>query len=171
MELDFPGGVDARIFMLEAIRETPETSVNYAFSGPLIDMATLVASRARIYDPIFSIESEEGEHILQAFLKLRPARRGLWRRFAARRTEPSPGQRPATGRLRRLHARPRGAELLFLQFRAPIKFQHGAERHGALRNRRESTDISVRRGHEVLQTPAPGRRPASDDPAADQQPG
>jgi phosphopantetheine adenylyltransferase len=70
VELDFPGGVDARIFMLEAIRETPETSVNYAFSGPLIDMATLVASRARIYDPIFSIESEEGEHILQAFLKL-----------------------------------------------------------------------------------------------------
>jgi phosphopantetheine adenylyltransferase len=33
-------------------------------------MATLVASRARTYDPIFSIESEEGEHILQAFLKL-----------------------------------------------------------------------------------------------------
>ena len=70
VELDFPGGVDVRIFMLEAIREAPETSVNYAFSGPLIDMATLVASRARIYDPIFSIESEEGEHILQAFLKL-----------------------------------------------------------------------------------------------------
>jgi phosphopantetheine adenylyltransferase len=70
VELDLSGGVDARIFMLEAIREAPETSVNYAFSGPLIDMATLVASRARIYDPIFSIESEEGEHILQAFLKL-----------------------------------------------------------------------------------------------------
>lgn len=70
VELDFPGGVDVRIFMLEAIREAPETSVNYAFSGPLIGMATLVASRARIYDSIFSIESEEGEHILQAFLKL-----------------------------------------------------------------------------------------------------
>jgi len=70
VELDFPGGVDVRIFMLEAIREAPETSVDYTFSGPLIDMATLVASRARIYDPIFSIESEEGEHILQAFLKL-----------------------------------------------------------------------------------------------------
>jgi phosphopantetheine adenylyltransferase len=70
VELDLPGGVDARIFMLEAIRETLETSVNDVFSGPLIDMATLVASRARIYDPIFSIESEEGEHILQTFLKL-----------------------------------------------------------------------------------------------------
>jgi phosphopantetheine adenylyltransferase len=70
VELDFPGGVDVRIFMLEAIREAPETSVHYAFSGPLVDMATLVASRARIYDPIFSVESEEGETILQAFLKL-----------------------------------------------------------------------------------------------------
>jgi hypothetical protein len=70
VELDLPGGVDARIFMLEAIREAPETSVHYAFSGPLVDMATLVASRARIYDPIFSVESEEGETILQAFLKL-----------------------------------------------------------------------------------------------------
>jgi phosphopantetheine adenylyltransferase len=70
VDLDFPGGVDARIFMLEAIRETPETSVNYAFTGPLIDMATLVASRPRIYNPIFSIESEEGEQILQALLKL-----------------------------------------------------------------------------------------------------
>jgi phosphopantetheine adenylyltransferase len=71
VELDFPGGVDARIFMLEAVREdrSKGTAVNYAYSGPLLNLSTLVSAR-RAYDPVFSVESEQGEHVLQAFLKL-----------------------------------------------------------------------------------------------------
>lgn len=67
VELDFPGGVDARIFMIEAVQEGPP--VNGAYSGPLLDLSTLVSAR-RPYDPVFSVESEQGEHVLQAFLKL-----------------------------------------------------------------------------------------------------
>lgn len=66
VELDFPGGVDARIFMLEAVRG--DTSVTDAYSGPLLNIRTLVSAR-RPYDPVFSVESEQGEHVLQAFLK------------------------------------------------------------------------------------------------------
>ena len=71
VELDFPGGVDARIFMLEAVRDDPTggTLANYAYSGPLLNLSTFVSAR-RAYDPVFSVESEQGEHILQAFLKL-----------------------------------------------------------------------------------------------------
>ena len=72
VELDFPGGVDVRIFMLEAVREDVAVQVdptNDTYSGPLLSLSTLVSAR-RPYDPVFSVESEQGEHILQAFLKL-----------------------------------------------------------------------------------------------------
>ena len=74
IELDFPGGVDARIFMLEAVRKDPQegTSGDYAHSGPLLNISTLVTAKRR-YDPVFSVESEQGEQILQAFLKLHAA--------------------------------------------------------------------------------------------------
>src|SRR2546423_7858790 len=71
VELDIPAGVDARIFMLEAVRnESTQTGpVDQAYCGPLLNLQTLVSAR-RAYDPVFSVESEQGEHILQAFLRL-----------------------------------------------------------------------------------------------------
>jgi phosphopantetheine adenylyltransferase len=71
VELDIPGGLDARVFMLEAIREGQSSSqpASDAYSGPLVKVSTLVTARRR-YDPVFSVESEQGEHILQSFLKL-----------------------------------------------------------------------------------------------------
>lgn len=67
VELDLPGGVDARAFMLEPIRDG--ASVSDAYSGPLVSLSTLVSAR-RAYDPVFSVESEQGEHVLQTFLQL-----------------------------------------------------------------------------------------------------
>jgi phosphopantetheine adenylyltransferase len=74
VELDIPGGLDARVFMLEAIREGQSSSqpANDAYSGPLVNASTLVAAKRR-YDPVFSVESEQGEHVLQNFLKLHNA--------------------------------------------------------------------------------------------------
>lgn len=69
VELDLPGGVDVRILMLEAPQNKAKTPVNYTYSGPLIDLSTLVSAR-RGYEPVFSVESEQGEHVLQTFLSL-----------------------------------------------------------------------------------------------------
>ena len=73
IDLDFPGGVDARIFLTEEVPNRPsshvsmESLVNRNTSGPLIDFPTLISS-GRHYVTIFAVESEEGEEVLRTFL-------------------------------------------------------------------------------------------------------
>jgi phosphopantetheine adenylyltransferase len=69
VKIDVPGGVDARIFMFEDQIGHPadRPQVAHSFSGPIIDLSIL-ASSGRHYDDIFSVESEDGERVLKAFL-------------------------------------------------------------------------------------------------------
>lgn len=69
--LDVPGGVDARIFMFEDQSGHPadRPQVAHSYSGPIIDLSILVSS-GRVYDPVFSVESSDGESVLRAFLNL-----------------------------------------------------------------------------------------------------
>ena len=71
VEMDVPGGIDTRIFMFEDQGGHPEdrAPVNHSFSGPVIDL-TILVSAGRAYDPVFSVESEEGEGVLKEFLRL-----------------------------------------------------------------------------------------------------
>jgi phosphopantetheine adenylyltransferase len=71
VKLDVPGGVDARVFMFEDQSGHPadRAQVAHSFSGPIIDLSILVSS-GRVYDPVFSVESEDGEKVLRAFLDL-----------------------------------------------------------------------------------------------------
>src|ERR1700722_11031870 len=73
--LDVPGGVDARIFMFEDQSGHPadRPQVAHSYSGPIIDLSILVSS-GRVYDPVFSVESRDGESVLKAFLDLHSAR-------------------------------------------------------------------------------------------------
>ena len=73
--LDVPGGVDARIFMFEDQSGHPadRPQVAHSYSGPIIDLSILVSS-GRVYDPVFSVESSDGESVLKAFLDLYSAR-------------------------------------------------------------------------------------------------
>jgi len=73
--LDVPGGVDARIFMFEdqSGHPTDRPQVAHSYSGPIIDLSILVSS-GRVYDPVFSVESSDGESVLRAFLDLYSAR-------------------------------------------------------------------------------------------------
>ena len=72
IELDFPGGVDARVFILEERSEDGdgEPGINLSVSGPIIDIPTL-ASSERPYDLVLSVESEEGEGVVREYLRLR----------------------------------------------------------------------------------------------------
>jgi phosphopantetheine adenylyltransferase len=74
--LDVPGGVDARVFMFEDQSGHPadRPQVAHSYSGPIIDLSILVSS-GRAYDPVFSVESGDGESVLKAFLDLHSARK------------------------------------------------------------------------------------------------
>jgi phosphopantetheine adenylyltransferase len=74
--LDVPGGVDARIFMFEDQSGHPadRPQVAHSYSGPIIDLSILVSS-GRVYDPVFSVDSGDGESVLTAFLDLHSARK------------------------------------------------------------------------------------------------
>lgn len=69
IKLDAAGGIDARVFMFEDQIGHPadRPQVAHSFSGPIIDLSIL-ASSGRHYDHIFSVESEDGENVLRAFL-------------------------------------------------------------------------------------------------------
>lgn len=75
VKLDVPGGIDARVFLFEDQSGHPadRPQVAHSYSGPIIDLSILVSS-GRVYDPIFSVESEDGEAVLQAFLDLHRVR-------------------------------------------------------------------------------------------------
>ena len=69
VDLDFPGGLDVRAFMVDH----PDNYVggsqqSRAFSGPLIDLSTLILS-GRVYGNLFAVESEEGERAKQTYMK------------------------------------------------------------------------------------------------------
>ena len=75
VDLDFPGGVDARIFFIveSAVAGSPgeaeRTIGSHSLTGPLLDLPTLTSS-GREYSVIFAIESEAGESVLQNFIEL-----------------------------------------------------------------------------------------------------
>lgn len=71
IELDFPGGVDARVFFLDA-RSTdvsPDVVGKQQFSGPIIDLQTFVDAK-RPYQVIYCAECEAGEGVLKELLEL-----------------------------------------------------------------------------------------------------
>jgi phosphopantetheine adenylyltransferase len=69
VQLDAAGGVDARVFMFEDQSGHPADlpQVAHSYSGPIIDLSIL-ASSDRHYHRIFSVESEDGEGVLRAYL-------------------------------------------------------------------------------------------------------
>ncbi|KIX07548.1 uncharacterized protein Z518_02201 [Rhinocladiella mackenziei CBS 650.93] len=69
VELDFPSGLDVRIFMLEArLGELPETMVGkQILSGPIVDLQTFVLS-SRPYETLYSVEGETGEASLKSLV-------------------------------------------------------------------------------------------------------
>lgn len=70
IELDFPGGVDARILLLEPRGDGKLGDVlgKQSLSGPLIDVRTFAASR-RQYAAWYAAEGEDGAAALEAILK------------------------------------------------------------------------------------------------------
>lgn len=70
VKLDAAGGVDARVFMFEDQIGHPadRPQVAHSYSGPIIDLSIL-ASSGRHYDHVFSVESEDGESVLKAYLE------------------------------------------------------------------------------------------------------
>ena len=69
VQLDTAGGVDARVFMFEDQSGHPASlpQVAHSCSGPIIDLSIL-ASSDRHYHRVFSVESEDGEGVLRAYL-------------------------------------------------------------------------------------------------------
>lgn len=69
VELDFPGGLDVRLFLLESrLDELPRgLSGKQALSGPIVDIQTF-ALAARSYTTIYSVEGEVGEGHLKSLI-------------------------------------------------------------------------------------------------------
>ncbi|EHY52100.1 hypothetical protein HRR83_003334 [Exophiala dermatitidis] len=69
VELDFPGGLDVRLFQLESrVDQLPQQLRGKQFlSGPIVDIQTFgLAASSRSYTTIYSIEGEVGEGHLKA---------------------------------------------------------------------------------------------------------
>ncbi|KAE8831704.1 hypothetical protein HRS9139_05946 [Pyrenophora teres f. teres] len=66
-------GIDARILLVAYPRNgqlaapLPDATPEQELQGPVIDMHTLAKSR-RVWDAVYSVESEEGEQVLKSFL-------------------------------------------------------------------------------------------------------
>ena len=77
--LDGPRSLDCRIFFVDVAASSTRSSQSNvqhtALQGPIIDLPTLVSS-GRIYDTLFSLESEEGEDLVRSFSSLANARPG-----------------------------------------------------------------------------------------------
>jgi phosphopantetheine adenylyltransferase len=69
VELDFPGGLDVRVLMVEArLDHLPRAAIGeQALSGPVVDLRTL-ALAARPYTTIYSVEGETGEGHLKSLV-------------------------------------------------------------------------------------------------------
>merc|ERR1711939_1223013 len=69
IDLDFPGGLDVRIFLLEPRTDSLSQSLlgKQPLSGPIIDFQTFVSSTpSRPYTSLYSVEGETGESHLKA---------------------------------------------------------------------------------------------------------
>lgn len=75
VELDFPGGIDPRVFVLESRTDQLSQDVigKQPFSGPVVDIQTFVQSRTK-YQTIYSVEGERGEQYWNLFLQAWQAR-------------------------------------------------------------------------------------------------
>ncbi|EXJ79329.1 hypothetical protein A1O3_08831 [Capronia epimyces CBS 606.96] len=69
VELDFPGGLDVRIFLLESRVDQLPRGVRgkQALSGPIVDIQTFGLA-ARPYTTIYSVEGETGEQNLRSLI-------------------------------------------------------------------------------------------------------
>jgi phosphopantetheine adenylyltransferase len=78
IDLDFPGGIDARIFLLEPRTEGSLESVlgKQYLSGPLIDVQTFAKS-GRLYKPWYAAEGEDGAAALNSVMKALWSRRQM----------------------------------------------------------------------------------------------
>ncbi len=80
MELDCWGGIDVRVFFLLPVPEPAEEpasrqGVGKTFSGPFVDLLTLIESR-RAYQTLLGVQSEEGERLLKSFLVIHRSKHG-----------------------------------------------------------------------------------------------
>jgi len=76
VESDTPGSIDARIILLDYVTtpskpstETNNTVLDPLAAGPVIDLPTLALTRRR-WNLIFSVDGEEGQAILAAYMSL-----------------------------------------------------------------------------------------------------
>ncbi|OAL34448.1 hypothetical protein AYO20_06291 [Fonsecaea nubica] len=71
IDLDFPGGIDVRIFVLEArLDELPDNVVGKQYlSGPIVDIKTFALSD-RSYTALYSVEGEGQEATLQQVIRI-----------------------------------------------------------------------------------------------------
>jgi phosphopantetheine adenylyltransferase len=78
IDLDFPGGIDARIFLLEPRTEGSLESVlgKQYLSGPLIDVQTFAKS-GRLYKSWYAAEGEDGAAALNSVMKALWSRRQM----------------------------------------------------------------------------------------------
>ena len=69
IDLDFPGGLDIRLFVLESRVDQLQQKLigKQPLSGPIVDIETFVLSD-RTYKTIYSVEGESGESQLKQFL-------------------------------------------------------------------------------------------------------
>ncbi|OKL56522.1 hypothetical protein UA08_08232 [Talaromyces atroroseus] len=68
VELDVPGGVDVRVFLVDP-SEQSQFKDSQRVQGPVIDLATLATSQ-RSWDQIYVPDTDGGELLIAAFLKL-----------------------------------------------------------------------------------------------------
>ncbi|KIW12353.1 hypothetical protein PV08_09630 [Exophiala spinifera] len=79
VELDFPGGLDVRIFILEPRLSSLSPSVQgkQYLSGPIIDFSTFASSTpSRQYTTLYTVEGETGESHLRALVTAWQSRQG-----------------------------------------------------------------------------------------------
>jgi phosphopantetheine adenylyltransferase len=75
--IDGPAGIDARVFLVDLRDEIDHIkSFSHNLAGPIVDVSTLALSN-RPWSQVFAIESEEGESLLQHFLKLYDSQPGI----------------------------------------------------------------------------------------------
>ena len=74
VESDTPGSIDARIVLLDFVPArqdgllTGEASLDISAAGPIVDISTLALTRRR-WNLIFSVDGEEGQSVLVAYMK------------------------------------------------------------------------------------------------------
>lgn len=80
IELDTPGGVDARVFFLDYSHPQPPSipqavNRNVPLQGPIIDLQTLVLC-SRKWSTVYSLQTDDGEALLTEFLDLFTSQNG-----------------------------------------------------------------------------------------------